>query len=191
MFATGILTAGLRSIIVSTMAACAIVVPAATQTNVVVNGTWRETDASGFDETGKFTCRGAPTCNGTFSTSTRLVANCNNLVTLSGTFAVTGLNLAASGPIQGTITFVGLEDSWTRNPDGTCVVLTTNTQSVNYAGTWDRTLGSGSFTTVGVPNLIMFEFTATFDAPARSHNGTTVTKQISRQVFSGPVSACQ
>ena len=140
--------------------------PAAAQSNAVVNGGWNANQPGGFQETGKFTCRGAPACIGTFSTSTRFQTNCTNLITLSGTFTMTGLNLATSGNLQGAITMVGLEDSFVRNADGTCVVVGHETHTFNYTGTWDRARGTGTLTTVDEEDLESLTFTATFDAPA-------------------------
>ena len=138
--------------------------PALGQSNAVVNGTWREVDAGGFDETGKFTCRGMPTCTGTFSTVTQF-GNCTNLINLSGSIVITGLNLSAPGTLTGTVTFTGMEEDVRRNADGSCAVIGTGTHGFPYTGTWDPARGAGTLRPSSPQDSGTFEFTAILEAP--------------------------
>jgi hypothetical protein len=112
--------------------------------DAVVNGVHRSTGPQGFDETTTFSCRGMPTCSGTY-TSTVRHANCSNYNTFGGEFVATGLNLTQSGPIQGTLTFTPGWVEAIRQPDGTCVLGTpTPPEIVLFAGTWDLATGTGT-----------------------------------------------
>jgi hypothetical protein len=105
---------------------------AAAQSNAVVSGTLRETGSFGYDETIVFSCTGLPTCTGTYTNTIRH-EHCSNFNTFSGPFTITGLNLAASGPISGTLTFAGLRDSIS-NPGATTCVLGPATGSETVDG---------------------------------------------------------
>jgi len=78
--------------------------PAQVQGETVLNATVRSSDATGYDETTVVSCRGMPTCTGTY-TSTMRESGCSNYLTFGGQFVINGLDLAQSGPIQGTFTF--------------------------------------------------------------------------------------
>src|SRR5688572_24289298 len=91
---------------------CVTAFGAAAQANpdAVLSGTLRDTGAFGYDETTTVTCRGIPTCSGTWTVTVRH-ENCTTFNTYSGQFIATGLNLTASGTISGTVTFHGVRDA--------------------------------------------------------------------------------
>lgn len=119
---------------------------AAAQTNAdaVVTATVRQSGPLGYDETTTVSCRGIPTCSGTYSSTTRY-ENCSNYVTFGGQFVATGLNLTQSGPIQGTFTFTPAFFNVIRQPTGTCVLApASGPEVIPYSGTWDLATGIGT-----------------------------------------------
>ena len=145
------------------------------QSTAVVSGTARETGSFGYDETIAFSCTGTPTCTGTYTITVRW-ENCPSFVTHSGPFTVTGLNLAASGPIQGTVTLLNLADQ------SSCTIQpSSGSETLTYTGTWNLATGTASGTFSGSddggPFSFPFTFTATVDAPPPVF-GMTVSSNI-------------
>src|SRR5262245_12026157 len=69
----------------------------------LVTWTCRHVDATGFDETTTSTCRGIPTCTGSYVTVVR-ESGCTNYLTFSGQSVIN--NLQILGPaVTGVITF--------------------------------------------------------------------------------------
>jgi hypothetical protein len=111
-----------------------------------------------------FSCTGTPTCAGQFNLVER-TQNCSNSIVESNTFTMTGLNLAQSGPLQGTMTFAGANNQYTRLADGTCVVAPGATDAqVPYTGSWDLATKTGSIT-VTADEFFPGTFTADLAAP--------------------------
>ena len=141
---------------------------AAAQTNAdaVVNGSVRSTGPQGYDETTTFTCRGIPTCSGTYTTTVRH-ENCSNYNTFGGQFVVTGLNLTQSGPIQGTLTLTPGFIEAIRQADGTCILGAAEPpEIIPYAGTWDLAAGTGTVIASNDANdHTPVTFTANVNAP--------------------------
>ena len=73
--------------------------------NVLVTGTLIDSGPGGYDENTRMTCRGIPTCTGSYKAHVRQ-ANCTNYLEHSGNFNATGLNLAQSGTLQGQISAI-------------------------------------------------------------------------------------
>ena len=94
-----------------------------------------------------FECTGTPTCTGQYRLEER-AQQCSNLLLHNGAITITGLNLAQSGPIQGSITLAGAETTITVLPNGTCVLVVTGSGSIPYTGTWNLATGTGTFTAV-------------------------------------------
>lgn len=67
-----------------------------------------------------FNCTGTPTCTGRY-TYTEKVDFCTNTFRQSDAYTMTGLNLAQSGAIQGTIRLAKGDYSITRLANGACV----------------------------------------------------------------------
>ena len=131
----------------------------------VLNATVRVTEASGYDETVTISCRGMPTCTGTF-TSTAREAFCSNYLTFGGQFVATGMNLAQSGPIQGTFTFTPGFYDFVRQQDGTCRLGSTQPpETLPYTGTWDLASGTGTVVVADQGAGVTVNFTATVSAP--------------------------
>ena len=134
--------------------------------NAIVTGTARETGPLGYDFTLTFSCRGVPTCAGTYTIRERL-ENCPNFIESSGPFTVTGLNLASSGPIQGTLTLQDL-----RAENGCSYGAVEPPRTLTYAGTWNAATGIASGNISGIdsfsgnPFSFPFTLTANVEAPA-------------------------
>src|SRR5687768_2615151 len=94
-----------------------------------------------------FECTGTPTCTGQFRLEER-AQQCSNLLIQSGAITITGLNLAQSGPIQGSITLEGAETTITVLPNGTCVLVVNGSGSIPYTGTWNLATRTGTFTAI-------------------------------------------
>jgi hypothetical protein len=140
---------------------------AAAQANAdaVVNGSVRTTGPQGYDETTTFSCRGIPTCSGTYSSTVRS-ENCSNYNTFNGQLVVTGLNLAQSGPIQGTFTLTPGFIEAIRQPDGTCILGPASpAEVVPFAGTWDLATGTGIVISSSEYDHTPVTFTANVTAP--------------------------
>lgn len=154
-------------VIVSFALASGFWVGAAAQANAdaVVTATVRQSGPMGYDETTTVSCRGIPTCSGTYSSTTRY-ENCSNYVTFGGSFVVTGLNLTQSGPIQGTFTFTPGFFDVIRQPGGSCVLAPpAGPEVIPYAGTWDLATGIGTVVASG-EEPVTVTFTANVSAPA-------------------------
>ena len=112
-----------------------------------------------------FTCSGAPTCTGQYNLEER-APNCSNTFIEADTFAMTGLNLAQSGPIQGTMTLGKAENTYTRLSDGTCVIAPGATDAtVPYSGTWNLATRTATITVFGGDHNFAGGFTAENTAP--------------------------
>lgn len=135
--------------------------------NVLVTGTIAQTGPNGYDEMTTVTCRGMPQCTGTYTSHTRY-ENCVNYYTSTGTFNVTGLNLAQSGTVQGTITVN--TPGTTRLPGGICESGgNAHTEQLTYIGTWNLATATGSLTVTGPdgpPDVFQVNFRADIAAPA-------------------------
>src|SRR5688572_4620050 len=68
-----------------------------------------------------FNCTGAPTCVGQVNIVER-APGCSNAMVESNPFTMTGLNLAQSGTLQGTM-LVGPDTSINRLSNGTCTLV--------------------------------------------------------------------
>lgn len=156
----------LLRVIVAAGLASGFWVGAAAEGEAVLNATVRMSDATGYDETTTVTCRGMPTCTGTFTVNVR-ESGCSNYLNFSGQFVVTGLNLAQSGPIQGTFTFTPGFYDFVRNQDGTCRLGPAQPpETLPYTGTWDLASGTGTALVSGDHEVVRVDFTATVSAPA-------------------------
>ena len=154
----------LAASIVAWLSIGGIPIEAAAQGNTIVKGVYRDTGDRGYDETTTFTCRGTPTCTGTFTTTVRS-EDCPNFVTFVGTFTVTGLNLAQSGPISGSLTFSGIPDVITLG-DGTCgLTPPAGSETLSYTGTWDLARSTATVTAVGDDFSFPVTLTADVTAP--------------------------
>ena len=88
----------------------ALAVPAAAQQqfpNVLFKGSLVASGPGGYDERTLMSCRGAPTCTGEYRAHVRQ-EGCVNYTDFSGSIVITGLNLAQSGALQGTLTARGM-----------------------------------------------------------------------------------
>ena len=155
----------LRAFAVSAFLCGASLQGAAQSTQAVVSGSARETGTLGYEFNVTFSCRGMPTCIGTYTVNERF-ENCPNFHTYTGRFTVTGLNLAASGPIQGTVT---LHDT-PGEAAGCAVGAPAGNENLTYSGTWNLATGSATGTFGGVEAdgdsySFPFSFTANIDAP--------------------------
>jgi hypothetical protein len=133
--------------------------------NVLVTGTLIATGAGGYDENTRMTCRGIPTCTGSYTAHVRQ-ANCTNYMDHSGNFNATGLNLAQSGTLQGTI--VTTTPDSRRLANGTCVFTgQILTETMTYTGSWNLATKSGTLRVTGPdgPNDI-FNINITADLTA-------------------------
>ena len=128
----------------ATLAAVCFALPAFAQdlSQARVLGTQLGSDSAG---TWKFTfeCVGTPTCVGSHTITDRWT-NCSNTLSLSGAFKLTGLNLGAAGPLQGTIEAKSADYDINRNADGTCSIRPGSIidHSGPYTGHWDGTNGT-------------------------------------------------
>lgn len=112
-----------------------------------------------------FSCTGTPTCAGQFSLVER-TQNCSNPIAESNAFTMTGLDLAQSGPLQGTMTFVGANNQYTRLANGTCVIAPGATDAqVPYTGSWNLATKTGSIT-VTADEFFPGTFTADLAPPS-------------------------
>ena len=137
---------------------------AQTQGTTAVSGFFGGTFSATESVQVSFTCTGAPTCTGQDSIVERAVG-CSNALVESHPFTMTGLNLAQSGPIQGTMT-VGPDSTITRNANGTCTLVFQATNSpVPYTGTWNAATRTATITVVG-DRTYTGGFSAEIGAPA-------------------------
>jgi hypothetical protein len=144
-------------------------VPAAAQQqqnpNSLFTGTIIDSGPGGYDEFTKVTCRGYPTCTGSFSAHARQ-AGCSNYLDFSGAFNVSGLNLARSGSLQGVITTQTYDTI--RLANGTCQLAT---QAINetlpYTGSWNLETRTGTLRiAVSFEDTFNIDFTADVNATA-------------------------
>ena len=153
---------------------------AAAQSNAVVRGGFHDTGPEGYDETLAFECRGMPTCTGTYSITVRH-ERCTTFNTFSGTFVITGLDLASAAAFSGSVTLSGVRES-VSNAGQPCVLgSSSKTESLAYTGTWNPATGSGALVATGSDEggafTVSFAFTATVDAPPPVFE-MTVMKEI-------------
>ena len=112
--------------------------------DALVTWTFRDTvPATGFDETTTMTCRGLPTCTGSYTTVVRM-ENCSNYLTFGGQGIINNLQIGQS-TVTGTITFTPGFYDVTRLQNGTCT-LTSPTPPETFAFTtsWNPATGTGS-----------------------------------------------
>jgi hypothetical protein len=103
-------------------------------------GTIVESDP-GYDEDTRITCRGFPTCSGSYTSHIR-PPTCNNYLGSAGSATITGLDLATHGEQHGTITLT--RPVIDRLPDGTCLPGSqVVTETMPYGGTWDLDTRTG------------------------------------------------
>ena len=149
--------------------------------NVLVTGTLIQTGPLGYDENTKITCRGIPTCTGSYAAHVRQ-ENCTNYTDHSGTFSATGLNLAQSGTLQGTI--VTTTPDIRRLANNTCVFTgQIITETMTYTGSWNLATRSGTLRVTGpsgANDIFNIDITADLTATAPVFP-MTVTSRIDSQ----------
>ena len=131
--------------------------------NVLVTATLVESGPMGYDEVTRISCRGIPTCAGTY-TSTVRKENCTNYMTISGDIGFTGLNLGQSGPIQGGITVVHFDTI--RLAGGVCTPGQQTQEILTYTGTWNLATQTGNITLRATDNNDVFPLTFKADITA-------------------------
>ena len=111
--------------------------------DVQVSGNVKAVLSSEID-TGTFSCSGAPVCTGIMTMTLRNV-HCSGPFIYSQAITISGLNLAAPGPLSLTLQST-LNDTHVVNPNGSCTyTLTPNVETQLFAGNWDGKLGTFSF----------------------------------------------
>ena len=107
-----------------------------------IRGTQHGNDSAGM-WTFDFECVGTPVCVGSHTITDRW-NNCSNVLTVSGEFRMTGLHLAAPGPLSGTLEAKNVDYDFDRNADGTCSIRPGSFvhHSEPYTGHWDGTTGT-------------------------------------------------
>jgi hypothetical protein len=105
---------------------------------------------------GSFKCTGEPTCTGTY-TDIYHGDGCSNALVVTAPFTATGLNVAQSGPIQGTVSLVNWFYSYNIAADGTCAIIPGSFEVLSepYDGSWNGKTG-----TLTIGGLITVSFTA-------------------------------
>ena len=112
-----------------------------------------------------FNCTGTPTCSGTYTLVER-VPECTNTIIETHAFSMTGLNLAQTGTIAGTITLAGAENHFNRAADGSCTIAPGATDVVrSYTGTWSLPAKVGSFSVSESNHVLTGAFTADVSTP--------------------------
>ena len=166
-------------------AALSLGVSAQTIINAQVSGTFGKQFVEDGVVHGNFDCTGTPTCTGQFSVSYR-ESGCINTFALSEAITITGLNLAQSGGIQGTLTLAKADFDLDHRADGTCAIRPgpVGDAVFPYSGTWNVSTGAGTFTfTINSEpgdNDVPGTFTATVTAPTPVFP-MTVTSNITSQ----------
>jgi hypothetical protein len=156
--------------------------------DAVVTGSARETGTLGYEFTMSFSCRGLPNCVGTY-TSTERFENCSNVNTASDRMSLSGLNLAASGAIQGSLVLENVPE------EAGCFYKASSTPvTLTYTATWNATTGTATGTLTGIDHddnttfSFPFSLTANVDAPAPvfpmtvTSNITPATASASAQI---------
>ncbi len=134
-----------------------------THPDVLVTGMFHESGPLGYDETTSITCRGIPTCTGTY-TSTIRHENCPNYIDITASFVAHNLNLAGSTSLQGTINVTNYDTLRTAN--GTCYPSrVAENEILQYTGSWNPVAGTGTITAVG-PDGVAFEIAIKADIVA-------------------------
>lgn len=101
-----------------------------------------------------FTCTGVPTCVGQFNLTER-TPECANTLTQSDPITITGLDLARSGSLSGSVTLAKALNSYDILADGSCRIKPGATDAiVPYNATWDAASGTGTFTVLGDVNYV-------------------------------------
>jgi hypothetical protein len=126
--------------------------------DALVTGSYRETGWDGYEDNTTFTCRGYPTCVGTYSSTVR-GEHCPNTYTYTfgGDLVISGLDLSRSGSIGGTYTITPgfIEPAYL--PDGSCVAgQGSASETMHYAGSWNATTGTGSASVLGIDATVSF-----------------------------------
>ena len=119
-----------------------------------ITGTYAGSEPEGTWQ-GTFDCIGAPVCNGTHTIVDRW-NECSNVLTVSGVFQLTGLNLSQPGAIQGSIKLANVSYTHQRNADGTCTIRpeTLSDHQTTFTGHWNGATG----------NITILDDDATFTA---------------------------
>ncbi len=95
---------------------------------------------------GAFCCTGTPTCTGQYREEYR-IPQCSNTLVASAEITITGLNLAQSGALQGSILSQGLGlRRGTRIANGSCTIIPGSYDdfTVTYTGNWNLATGTGT-----------------------------------------------
>ncbi|QJR10153.1 hypothetical protein DSM104443_01207 [Usitatibacter rugosus] len=137
------------------MACGALLFAAATafaQVPTRISGTLTGSDAFETDVI-TFSCDGADPCVGNFALRAKFV-ECNNAITFADVITITGLSLAAPGPISGTARFANASFE----VDGHNGVCTTSPPTgdviFTFTGTWNGTTATVTFNTGNVDSPI-------------------------------------
>ena len=144
--------AGIRLVrcVAGALAAAALAVPALAQVagDIRVRGRYSGSDPAGPGDggavySGSFDCVGTPTCRGSYADSDRPL-NCSNANVTQGGFEMTGLDLSRPGPIQGGITFRGINYVSVPNANGSCTYTLQSPPDFvsTYVGHWEGTTGT-------------------------------------------------
>ena len=111
--------------------------------NAIVSWVYRETQATGFDETTSMTCTGLPTCTGSYTTVVRF-ENCSNHLTFSGQGVMNAVVIGPSS-VTATVTLTPGFYDVTRLPGGTCTLAgPTPPETFNFHLSWNPATGTGS-----------------------------------------------
>ena len=132
--------------------------------NTLVTGSIISSGTGGYDENTKITCRGAPTCIGTYQAHVR-EQNCPNYLDWTGTFTINGLQLFQSGNLQGTIVVTSRDI--VRQPGGPCTLNPQSySETLTYTGSWNATTRQGTIRGMGTSPGDVFDINFTADPTA-------------------------
>jgi hypothetical protein len=111
---------------------------------VQISGSSTDVDVGGDSVSIVFTCLGAPTCTGTYTSVSKL-PECNVPIAYTGVFSVTGVNLSGPGTFGGTIFFDGADLNAHSDGHGNCSPTYAPLTAPYNAG-WDGHNGSITIT---------------------------------------------
>jgi hypothetical protein len=119
---------------------------AAAQADTLFTLTYRYTDApTNYDETTIGTCRGRPTCSGSYTSVIRF-ENCTNYLTFSGSFGVANLTVGAT-TVTGILTVNPGFYNFSRAANGVCSLTTpTPADTGPFTASYNPATGTGSGT---------------------------------------------